>query len=412
MKTASQYPVAAIISEYNPFHNGHAWHIEATRATLGPDCRVVAIMSGNFVQRGAPAIFDKWTRAEHAVRCGANLVIELPTYYATAAAPDFAWGGVKIAEAIGIATHLSFGVEIEPGPAARYGEAPRRSAPGNADRPCADLGIDGQGERDIQEHLRRGYSYAAAVGRAKGIAPSPNRTLGTEYRRALERLGSTILPLEIPRIGQSHHDTAVESLVPSASAIRTYHKNTGTFPLQGIPEILHPLYLQHLSDSAIHIEAFETLILTCLRTTDPDQLRRIRGFREGIENRFVEAALRNESYQSLIESVKTKRYTRASLDRMLISMLLDITSDSECSQRPPSYLRILAFDDLGRAMLREIRQQSETELITRWQTSESYRNCNPHLMLDQRASALYATIAKQPLYEERTRPPFYLITAR
>ena len=193
--------VCGVICEYNPLHRGHAHHLERARALTGADF-VVCAMSGPFVQRGEPAVLDKWTRAQAALLAGADLVLELPALFAVRAAPDFAFGGAALLAGLGVVTHLSFGAED-----ADLAHLTDLAAPESAEESAR-----------IRAYLEGGHSHPQARALARGRQLPPNVTLGVEYLRALRRLGSGMEPVPVPR-ETAHNDERLHAL-SSATAVR------------------------------------------------------------------------------------------------------------------------------------------------------------------------------------------------
>lgn len=326
---------AGIVSEYNPFHNGHLYHIERTRE-LGAS-HIVAVMSGNFVQRGDVAVLDKHTRAEAALLHGADLVIELPCAYALASAERFAWGAVYLLDALGCIDLISFGSES--GSIAALGRA-------------ADASLSVEGTEALAEALRAGRSYPAAVQEAaaslhgekvSALLATPNNTLGIEYLKALRRLGSSIRPLTIPRESAPHDAEVPAGRFASASHLRKLLLAGDASAERYLPgELPGEGELARFS----HLEG---AFLYRLRTMSADDFARIPGVSEGLENRLHEAARAAVSTGDFFARVKTKRYTLARLRRILCAALLGITKKD--LQEPPPYARILGMNAAGRELL-------------------------------------------------------------
>lgn len=360
-----------IISEYNPFHNGHKHHIQTAKEACGADY-AVCIMSGSFVQRGEPAIFDKWSRAKMAVMNGADLVIELPVVYACQPAEIFALGAVKILNSLGIVDYICFGSEL-----------------GDTDTlyRLAEL-LHNEPEafsRILKDQLAKGVSYPKAVSRALSIffgegeesiaddiMKNPNNVLGIEYMKALMALRSSIKPVAVKRIECGYNDTCIAGSIASATAIRTEIKEYGisdkvrmALPESSIAIIesnisafRHPLFLDDFSD----------VMLYRLRMIKESELQNYLNVREGIENRLKKYAESCTSSEELIEAVKTKRYTRTYIQRMLCHLLLDIRKsdialfkDLNC----PAYIRILAFNEKGTHLIKEIKKRSDYPIISK-----------------------------------------------
>ncbi len=337
--------ISGIICEYNPLHNGHLYHLSCIRAN-GADA-IVAVMSGNFVQRGDAAILDKFTRARLAIQAGVDLVIELPVPYALAPAENFAMGGVALLTALGNVDEISFGSEC--------GDIRLLTQAAQACRICKTEYAD-----VMQDFLRSGYSYPEVltqmVGQLYGadtaaVLRQPNNTLAIAYINALEALESPIRPVTIRRRGAGHHSAGQS---PDGTASATYIRQY--FVEGGDCRRMMPSYAWHALKSAQEaghvgsLQYLERLILYKLRTTDPDEMHSIAEIGQGLEYRLYKAK-RSASLEELLQSIQTKRYPMARLRRILLHLLLDIrTADI---QRYPSYGRILAFNDIGREVLRE-----------------------------------------------------------
>jgi predicted nucleotidyltransferase len=360
-----------IISEYNPFHNGHKYHIQAAREACSAEY-AVCIMSGSFVQRGEPAVFDKWSRAQMAVMNGADLVIELPVVYACQPAEIFASGAVKILNSLGIIDYICFGSEL--GDTLTLNQVAKL----HHNEPEAFSKL-------IKEQLTHGCSYPKAVSKALSsylgeeeqaitddILKNPNNVLGIEYIKALMSLKSSIEPVAVKRIISGHNDTGITSEIASATAIRSEIRSGGitekvrfSMPENCIDTIeanvksgRHPLFLNDFSD----------ILLYRLRMIEEYKLRDYLNVREGIENRLKKCAFKSSDCEELIDAVKTKRYTRTYIQRLLCHLLLDMQKndialfkDLEC----PAYIRILAFNDNGKSLIKEIKNRSPYPVISK-----------------------------------------------
>lgn len=360
--------VAAVIAEYNPFHNGHALQLERTRELTGAT-HVVAVMSGDFVQRGDAACVDKRTRALMAVRCGADLVVELPLPWAMAGAETFARGGVGIAAAVGCVDVLSFGSEC-----------------GNIDliRRTAELSDSEDARRLLKERLSEGASFAAARGAVLSeIAPecadilaNPNDTLGVEYCRAINMIAPQMQPFCVQRKGAAHDSHAAHDGQPvSASYIRE-RLRAGAKP-SDLAEYMPPSAAELLCEAAgegrgpADISRLDRALLMRLRSMTVQQLAELPDVSEGLEHRIAECARRmsgaDAGFAQLCDDIKCKRYTHARLRRILLSALLGITSAD--SEGTPPYIRVLAMNRRGQEILTAsaaARGENGLPLITRY----------------------------------------------
>ena len=360
-----------IISEYNPFHNGHKYHIQAAKNACDADY-AVCIMSGSFVQRGEPAIFDKWSRSQIAVMNGADLIIELPVVYACQPAEIFALGAVKILNAIGVIDNICFGSEL-----------------GDTDNlhQLAKL-LHNEPEafkQHLKQQLEQGVSYPKAVSNALStyigydphsvevdILKNPNNILGIEYIKALMALKSNIEPVAVKRIVSGHNDTGIASNIASATAIRNEIRDNGISEKvrMSTPENSIDIINSNINSNRnpVYLNDFSDILLYKLRVMEESELRKYLNVKEGIENRLKKYARTCSSCNELIEAVKTKRYTRTYIQRLLCHVLLDmkkndiaIFKDLNC----PSYIRILAFNDNGKNLLKEIKSRCTYPIISK-----------------------------------------------
>lgn len=306
--------IAGIVAEYNPFHNGHAYLLSRARG-LGAT-HVAAVLSGSAPQRGEVGILSKWARAEMALRCGADLVLELSAPYASASAEQFALGGVSILAALGCVDLLVFGSESGDLTALRRTLA-ATERPGYLDA--------------LRSARRTGLSHARAAGALLPEAPHPNDLLGVEYLRALKRLGSAIEPVAVPRVGGPHDSAEAEGLYCSASALRAMAL---AGDLAGVAAFMPPeahdvLLREHAAERfpADMRRAFPA-VLFALRSLPPDLWPRIQGIAEGLEYRIQKAAQAATSLDELYSAVKTKRYTLARVRRAVTAAVLRITDEA------------------------------------------------------------------------------------
>lgn len=337
--------IAGIIAEYNPFHSGHAHHIRQTREMCGCDA-VVVCMAGSFTQRGEAACLDKWSRAEAALRCGADAVFELPALWAVRSADAFARGGVAILSGLGCDV-LSFGSE--------RAELPLlKSLARLKDAEPEDLSAA------IRAKLDEGKSHARARGEALAewlrLPPdalnAPNLILGTEYLRAMDALAPSMQPLVVPR-RDNYHDDALGELA-SASAIRAaIVRGELSAALTCVPEAARPLLA-----AAPKMHAPDDLLLHALRNMTEAELSRLCGAGEGLENRVANCAREAAGWNDLIERAKCKRYTRARIARLCASALLGMDAEFCARRSLPEYARLLGMRADAGALLRELKARA------------------------------------------------------
>ena len=336
--------VAGIVAEYNPFHRGHAHQIAETRRLLGDHCAVLCVMSGDFVQRGDAAVFDKFARAEAAVRGGADLVLELPLRWCLSSAEGFARGAVSILKSAGVVTHLSFGSET--------GElAPLQKAAGGLRDPALD--------DLLREELKRGLSFPAArqnalerlIGEDAAVLSNPNDLLAVEYLRAIHDLGAALEPVAVRRVG-ALHDQAGESDYPSGSALRERLK-AGQDVSAWAP---------HLPKAKpVFSEDLEIALLSRLRMLPKEAFAALPDCSEGLENVLYKAVHNADTIDGALAEAKSKRYPMSRLRRMLLCAALGVRK----ADGLPPYLRVLAANERGRALLRTMRETASLPVITK-----------------------------------------------
>lgn len=341
-----------IIAEFNPFHLGHKYIIDCAKRSGNA---VICVMSGNFVQRGDTAITDKFTRAEMAVKCGSDLVVELPTPWAMSTAQNFATGAVAILSSLGITDKIVFGSEC--------GDISLLEK-------TADVLSEAEFNQKVTERLKKyGETYAAARNKVLSadypllseIIGSPNDTLGTEYILAARHLGYKGEFDCIKRIGAAH-DSKNEELTASASLIREKIKSCDKeFAKKYMPtEAFNLLQGSPKSD----IKLLENAILCKLRMLFlGGKIPCLPDISEGIENRLKNAVMSATTLEELYSLIKTKRYTLARIRRLVLSAFLDI-DDSFFGKVPP-YIRALAFNKTGEKLLREASKKAAVPIITK-----------------------------------------------
>ena len=359
----SELKIVGIVAEYNPFHAGHRYQIAETRRRLGGNCTVVAVMSGNFVQRGECAITDKWSRARMALEGGADLVLELPTVWAAASAEQFAFGAVSILKMAGVDT-LSFGSESgNAEPLMRVAEA----------LDSAEFRIA------LRTYLEQGLPFAVCRQRAvetligaEGAAclSNPNDNLGVEYLKAAGWLNFNPEVIAIPRVGAAH-DGGDHPEYPSASHVRKQI-------LSGELAMENPASLTYN----------ERGILTILRSVKPEDLTEIPDSGEGLDRRLYEAIRKAETLEQVYDLTKSKRYAHARIRRMVLWAALGLKESDRPAQVP--YLRVLGANEKGRAVLKAIPE--EVTVITK----PSHGKGLPLMELEARCTDFYAMCKKQP----------------
>jgi len=366
--------IVGIITEHNPFHNGHLYHVEQARKLCGAEY-VVSVMSGHFLQRGEPALFNKWARAEMAVLGGVDLVVELPTAYSVRSASAFAWGSVAILDAMGIVTHLCFGSEAgsvdQLWPAARL----------LSDEPAEFKAVLGAAlDKGVSYPVARALAvkqYLEAHGSEEipgNLFASPNNILGIEYLKALITLGSDIQPIAIKRHSAGYHDAGIVDTNPIASATsirdellssgRLNEKIRMVVPATTFCVMEHEVFAGR---GPVFIKDCARILFYLLRNSTEEQLAAILDVNEGLENRIIEASRLSSTVRDLADWVKTKRYTWTRIQRIMAHILLGYKQDMAAifDQTGPLYIRVLGLSAKGRTLIKTIKKEAVVPVITR-----------------------------------------------
>ena len=350
--------ICGVVSEYNPFHKGHAYQIEQAKSHLGEDSAVVCCMSSDFVQRGDAAILPKHLRAKAAVLSGVDVVLELPSPYALRSAEGFAQSAVDILLGTGVITDLSFGAE---------------DADAGLLHETASLLLEHQTVQDTLLHLKTGISYAAARERAlyarvkekAEILQKPNNILAVEYCKALIRRESAVNLLPIERKGAGH-DKGAEGEFASASYIREFLREGKTDEaLPYLPETTVAILKESMESGHALLDQsrLENAMLSSLVRLTADDLAALPDANEGLDNRLLEAIRKGRTIEEICAQAKTKRYALSRIRRMIFCAYLGITKEE--STTPPPYARVLAFSDKGREVLKLARKRATLPLITK-----------------------------------------------
>ena len=379
--------ILGIITEYNPFHNGHLYHLfkakEITRADY-----VVAVMSGNFLQRGEPAIINKWARTKMAINAGVDLIIEIPFVFSTQDANGFAFGAVKLLDSLQIIDYLCFGCETD-----------------NLDTLYSIsnfLAAEPQKYKElIVYNSKIGYEFPKVRSQAlceyhriykidglEKISPLelnkllkyPNNILALEYIKHLINLKSKIQPIALKRIGASYHQKNINGKISSATSIRHEILNnlsspkTDFFMLNDkikstIPPSGFFVLEKELREGRgpITLDSYQQYILATLRKMLLEDISRIQGVTEGLENRTKKASLKSYTVEKLIDSIKTRRYTRTKIQRIILHIMMNLSKEDITifNKYGPLYARVLGFSNKGKTLLRVIKKNSSTPLISK-----------------------------------------------
>lgn len=332
--------ISGIVCEYNPFHNGHLYHISET--IKNGATHIIAVMSGNFVQRGDVAVLDKFTRAELAVRSGVDMVVELPVAYCLSSAEIFARGAVYLLDSLGVVDEISFGSEC-----------------GNVDKLISAMNkADEVAESTvIRELMGGGMTYPRALSmvldaESAELIAEPNNILAVEYIRALKYFNSAIKPFTVKRAGALHDSMSISGGFASASYIREHIESADDF----VPEI----WADALKNDTALLKRLERLILYKVRTVSDEELSAVNDISGGLIQRIY--GNNADSLENLLESVKTKCFTMARIKRVLLSMLIGITKN-DISVLPP-YIRVLAFNEKGREILSLVKKAKKIPVGT------------------------------------------------
>lgn len=358
--------VLGIVGEYNPFHNGHLYHLEESKKMTSSNY-TVAVISGNFTQRGSTAIIDKWSRAEMAIKNGVDLVIELPVLYATSSAENFADGAIKILDSLKVVDYISFGAET-------------------SDIDILDNFADILFKEPLKyrsfliHELKKGISFPKARENALlmylngnrkyiNVLSSPNNILGIEYIKALKKHKSSIKPISIARYETGYNDVTYSGNIASATAIRNIVKNGGFDALRKLlPNSSYSVLIDSIKQGHIvpDLSVFEKQIIYNLRSMFPEEISELAEVSEGLEHSLKNAANSCNTLDELLTNVKSKRYTSTRLQRILLYSLLNITKkDIELSKKASPYVRVLGLNKRGKFLISEIAKANpKLELIT------------------------------------------------
>lgn len=376
-----------IICEYNPLHLGHRKQIERIKAEFGENCAVVCAMSGNYVQRGVPAILDKSRRARAAVLCGADLVLELPVTAALSSAEGFAAGGVKILSQM--CDTLCFGAE---------------TAEKDALIHTAKALLSGDFPPLLRRELDTGKSFPAArqaalaqMGLSAQVLSQPNDILAVEYCKAILTQDSPMEPFPIHRAG-SYHAEDVDMENPSATAVRGRMLAAQDWK-SCIPQPAQAIF----ADAPMHtLAAGERAVLAKLRTMTDAEFEALPYGSEGLWRKFLHACRTEATLEAIIAATKSKRYTRTRIDRMVICAFLGITKETLEAEVP--YTRVLAFNDKGRGILKAAKKSG-----TFLNAGEAFDH--PYWELERRCGDLYGLFCtdgiEPPGIEEKRRISYH-----
>lgn len=368
--------LCGIICEYNPFHTGHRYHLEQARKLSGCDA-LIAVMSGNFVQRGKPAVLDKFIRAQEAVFQGADLVIELPAVFSLSSAPDFAYGAVKLLQLAGVKS-ICFGCE------------------------CGDLAalraLASTNDLSIRNRLDLGFSFAEAAC-ADPLLQSPNNILAVEYLRAIMAFGDSIRPIALQR-KHDYHSNALVGKFASASAIRNNKENCY---LDAKPYLSDFTWQALQSMPLPDMEILFSLLKYRLSTASRAQLHEINGITEGLENRFLKYATNCTCCDEFLKKISSKRYPKGKLQRIIINILLEIDKKIAINSKYSlGYLKVLA---VRKSFLSSLKFMKDYLVMTNEDLPKITDEHDRQLLnIDRKASILYGILTKRNLPDQLSQP--------
>lgn len=373
--------VVGFITEYNPFHYGHKYHLNQSKKQTDSDFSI-AIMSGSFLQRGEPSLIDKWTKAKMAVDNGVDLIIELPFIFSTQSAELFAYGGIKLMDSLNVVDYLSFGSET--------GEL-------NSLTTIAKI-LSNEPEyykELLKYNLNEGLSYSVSRSNAleeyikvsqidnsynyREILKQSNNILGIEYLKSLIKINSKITPITIKRMGGNYNDLSLSKEFSSATAIRNEIKTNGLSSSESL--VPHETYIR-LEEYMSKYKNFNTLenysqiLIYLLRTIDKNKLKNLMDIESGLENRIIEFGYKNNNITKIIDDIVTKRYPRTRIQRLMIHLLnqLDGNIFKELYENYPSYIRVLGANSKGLILLNRIKENSSLPIITKFADHKKYQD--------------------------------------
>ncbi|MBC8062621.1 MAG: nucleotidyltransferase [Clostridiaceae bacterium] len=387
--------ITGIITEYNPLHNGHKYHISKSKEITKAD-GVICVMSGSFMQRGIPAIIDKWSRTKMALANGVDLVIELPVLYSLSSAEFFSYGAVSLLDSLGVVNNISFGSE------------------------CGDIEIlltiakilnfePLEYKNLLKSYIEKNYSFAKSRSLAlmeymsgsfnsnealETLLNSSNNILGIEYCKSLLKLNSKIIPHTITRLGASYNSNVLENEFSSATAIRSYLKDNMSMEILKKQLPIDVCQLINDLKAKQYPFIFEDAILPFLKykvASCDDRLSMIPDASEGLHNRIKSSIESCTNYNDLIHSAKSKRYAYTRISRILCQYFVGFENFNTSSLRkePCPYARILGFNNIGAQILKSAKKTSTIPLYTKIPKIQ-----NDVLELDLMSTKVYSLLNK------------------
>lgn len=388
--------ILGLITEYNPFHYGHKYHLEESM-NITNSTHSIAVMSGSFVQRGEPSLVDKWTKSKMAIDNGVDLVVELPFVYSTQSAELFGYGAVRLLDKTNSVDYLSFGTELgELAPlkelAKIFIEEPKLYK--DALKYYLSLGLSFSVSRSkaIEKYLN---SYNTTNTYSKTLKGS-NNILAIEYLKALYKLDSKIIPIAIKRLGSNYKDIDLQQGFASATGIRhkifesELHSVRNLLPRESYNALEQ---YEEKYNYYNRIENYEQIFNYILSTTDADKLKSFHNMETGLENRIIKMGESSNNINTIIKSITTKRYPLTRIQRIFIHLLnkLDENTIKELYKYDPQYIRVLGSNKKGFEILNKIKKNSDINIITKYADYKNLNNniINKFLSIEEQATNLY-----------------------
>lgn len=390
--------VVGFITEYNPFHYGHKYHLDESIKKTNADFSI-AIMSGSFLQRGEPSFIDKWTKAKMAIENGVDLVLELPFIFSCQSAELFAYGGVKLMDSLNIVNYLAFGSES--------GEV----------EPLAEIASILSAEPEyykerLKYHLSIGLSYSISRSNAleeyinsissknyynyKEILNKSNNILGIEYLKALNKTNSKIMPVTIKRSGSNYNDLHVSNGFASATAVRNLIKNNDLSSIKDlVPVETYYCLKEYLEKykSFNYLENYSQILIYLIRTIGKSHIEDLLDIEPGLQNRIIDKGSMSNNIKEIIDSIVTKRYPRTRIQRLFMHLLNQLNSHTfkEVYKDYPSYIRVLGANKNGLILLNRIKKNSSLPIITKFADYKHFKNesLEKIIMLDKKATDIF-----------------------
>ena len=390
--------VLGLIAEYNPFHNGHKYHLEKSLEKTSCDYSI-AVMSGSFVQRGEPSFINKWTKAKTAIDNGVDLVIELPTLYSTQSAELFASGAIEILNSMNIVDFISFGSEtgkLEPleiiseilsnEPKDFKDNLEFYLSLGNSFPKSRSLALESFLKRRRFFHK---YDF-------KSILNMPNNILGIEYLKALQKTNSNIKAFTLERVGSGYKDSSINNEFASATGIRNLILNKNIDSIKDLIPFATYLALKDYVRNYKHfnkIGNYGQVIKYLILTKNKEELKKIFDIDEGLENRIRKQIRNDDSVSDIITNISTKRYPYTRIQRIFMHLLLGLDSEGVKNAyiNKPNYIRILGSNKKGFKLINEIKEKSDIEVITKFSNYNKLKieSINTFLSFEEKATNIY-----------------------